>query len=89
MSIKALFWGAYAVFVALALSLGWHGEILAFSGPLAFVKLLVWVAFIGFLAYSIYCSAREDLFQSVAKLAELTGAGRSERTSISACCSRC
>jgi hypothetical protein len=70
-SIKTLFWGAYALFVALALFFSWHDGVVSFSGPLAAVELLVWVAFIGFLAYSIYCSAREDLIQSVAKLSEL------------------
>jgi hypothetical protein len=70
-SSKLLFWGAYVVFAVLALYTNWHGSILALSGPLAAVKLVVWTSFAGFLAYSIHCSVREDLLRSVAKIAEL------------------
>jgi hypothetical protein len=70
-STRALFWTSYVVFFALALYFGWHPGILAFSGPLAAVKLLVWLAFAGFLSYSIYCSAREDLVRSIERIAEL------------------
>ncbi len=71
LSSKAFFWGAFVVFAACALTFNWHGAIFAFGGPLAGVKLLVWACFAGFLAYSIHCSARENLFRSVARIAEL------------------
>lgn len=71
MSINQISWAAYFVFVGVAISLGWHEEILDFSGPLAGVKLLVWIVYLGFLGYSLYCSSRENLFRTIRKMSEL------------------
>ena len=60
----------FAVFVLLALYLGWHAQMLSFAGPLAGVKILVWSAFLAFTGYSAYCSAKEDLFATVRRMAE-------------------
>jgi hypothetical protein len=68
---KNLFWGAYLVFVSCALYFNWHENLFAFGGPLATVKVVVWAALAGFFAYSVYCSSRENLFRSIAKIAEL------------------
>jgi hypothetical protein len=70
-SLKAVFWGCFAIFAVAALALGWHERIFDTAGPLAAVKLSVWAAFLGFLGYSAYCSAREDLFTSVRAIARL------------------
>jgi hypothetical protein len=71
LSSKNLLWLAFVAFVALALSYDGHARLFTFGGPLAPIKLAIWVAFAGFLAYSVYCSARENLFRSVAKIGEL------------------
>ncbi len=71
MSIKGALWAAFAVFLAGALYFNWHANMLAFDGPLAWIKLLVWISFVAFLAYSVYCSSRENLFRSVARITEL------------------
>jgi hypothetical protein len=72
MSSRSLFfWAAYFVFAACALYFGWHGDVLGFGGPLGAIKLLVWTALLGFLAYSVYCSARENLFESIPRIFEL------------------
>ena len=71
MSTKNVLWAAFVVFVASALYLNWHTSIMAFDGRLAWIKLLVWVSFAAFLAYSVYCSSRENLFRSLARIAEL------------------
>ena len=43
---------------------GWHESTLSLNVPLALAKVLVWTLLVGFLAYSIYCSSRENLFLS-------------------------
>jgi hypothetical protein len=68
---KVFFWGFFGAFAVTALYFGWHDDLFALSVPLAPVKLAIWAAFLGFLADTIYCSRRENLFTSVAKLAEL------------------
>ena len=71
MSSRNVLWAAFSLFVAGALYLNWHGGIPALAGPLAGVKLLVWGLFAAFLAYTVYCSSRENLFRSLRKVAEL------------------
>lgn len=68
MAVNALSWGAYAGFVALALYFNWHPRMFSFDGPLGACKLLVWAGLAAFLAYSIYCSSRENIFRSVPKI---------------------
>jgi len=64
-------WGAYVLFVGIALYFNWHSRMLDFGGPLGLLKLTVWAALAGFLAYSIYCSSREDLFRSIREIGKL------------------
>lgn len=71
MVTKSLFWALFAAFAATALYLGWHDNIFSMKGPLSAGKFVVWVAFLGFTGYTIYCSLRENLFKSIAKMAEL------------------
>jgi hypothetical protein len=69
--MKAGFWGAFAIFATGALGFGWHEDLFTTGGSWVTGKLLVWTAFLGFLAYTIYCSSREDVIASMRKLAEL------------------
>jgi len=66
-----LLWCIYAFFVACALYLNSDENLLDFDGPLGTIKLAVWGALGGFLAYSIYCSSREDLFRSIGNILSL------------------
>ena len=66
-----LLWGVYFLFAGLALYLNWHEDMLRFEGPLGILKLGVWTALLCFLAYSIYCSSRENFFRSVGEIARL------------------
>jgi hypothetical protein len=61
---RALSWGLYFGFVAAAFGLNWSAAPLDFSGPAGGVKSGVLVVWLGFLAFSIQCSAHEDLFSS-------------------------
>jgi len=60
-----LLWLVYFVFAALAVYFDWHGDVFSFSGPLAPFKAIIWLAFAGFLAYSVYASRHESLFRTV------------------------
>jgi hypothetical protein len=71
LSSRNLLWGVFVVFVACALFFGWHDRLFAFDQPMGAGKLVVWACFAGFLAYSIHCSSRENLFRSVAEITEL------------------
>lgn len=71
MSTNLLGWSIYTVFVVLALYFGWHPDLLNFSGDLALVKVLIGITYLGFLAYSSYCSMRENIFKTIAKMARL------------------
>ncbi|MGI9235190.1 MAG: hypothetical protein ACR2RD_16270 [Woeseiaceae bacterium] len=64
-------WGIYGVFACYVVYTNWHPEILQFGGPLGMLKMAVWAALIGFLAYSVYCTSREDLFRTIGVIAKL------------------
>jgi hypothetical protein len=64
-------WGVFAAFVALAMLFNRPEALFAGRGPLAAGKLLVWAAFLGFTAYSFYCSLHEDLIATIRKIAKL------------------
>lgn len=64
-------WGIYGAFACYAIYANWHQTMFQFSGPLGVWKLVVWAALIGFLAYSLYCTARENLFRSIGAIAQM------------------
>lgn len=70
MSVNIISWSVYSVFVAAALYLNWHPGIFSFNGNLGILKLVVWTSFLAFLAYSIYCSYRENIFRTIRKVAK-------------------
>ncbi len=45
-------WGLYAAFAVFALYSNWEASTLDFSGELGVFKLAIWLALVGFLAYS-------------------------------------
>jgi len=64
-------WGIYGAFAFYAIYANWHQMMFQFSGPLGALKIIVWAALIGFLAYSVYCTSREDLFRSIVVIAQM------------------
>ena len=48
-----------------AIYINWGQGPFQFSGPLWPVKILIWVVFFAFSAYSGFCTVREDLFETV------------------------
>ncbi|MDJ0919057.1 MAG: hypothetical protein QNJ05_14960 [Woeseiaceae bacterium] len=64
-------WGIYAAFAVFAISSNIDETTFHFGGQLGGVKAVVWLALLAFLAYSIYCSFRENFFRSVRSIATL------------------
>ena len=62
---RNLLWGAYALFLLLAVVYGSESRAFSFDGPYPAGKVIVWLVFAGFLLYSILASARENFFKSV------------------------
>ncbi len=71
MSLNLLAWGVYALIAGLAFYLNWHTAMLSFAGQLGMVKLVIWLIYISFLLYSIYCSRRENIIRSVKSITQL------------------
>lgn len=71
MSKNLLSWMLFAAFVALALGLHWHAQLLVFSGLVGAGKALVWLVWLAFVGYSIHCSRRENIVKSIRGMARL------------------
>lgn len=64
-------WGIYFLFAAYAIYANWHPSMFHLGVPLGTLKLVFWVALIGFLGYSIYCTLHENLFRSIGVIATM------------------
>jgi hypothetical protein len=71
MNPNLISWGVFAAFVACAVGFGWHPALLHFDGPMAPVKIIVWLALLLFTGYSIYCSGKENIFKTIRTMARL------------------
>ena len=67
---KTIPWLVFAVIAGCALAFGRTEALFVSRSALPAGKYLAWAAFIAFLAYSIYCSSRENIFRSVASMAK-------------------
>ena len=64
-------WGIYGAFACYAVYANWHQPLFQFGGLLGPLKMIVWATLAGFLAYTIFCTTREDLFRSIGAIARL------------------
>lgn len=65
--LDAALWIAYAVFLAVALTVD-RPDHLFTGGPLPRVKLALWLVYAAFLAYSVWCSTRESLLATILEM---------------------
>lgn len=65
MNLNVALWTSYFAVAAVALYFGWQPELLSLALPLAGVKVVLWIVFAVFLAYSIHCSRRENLLSTI------------------------
>ena len=71
MKANLISWGVFAAFVACAIGFEWHAALFRFDRPMGLAKIVVWLAFLLFTAYSIYCSGRENIFKTIKTMARL------------------
>ncbi|MBM9498706.1 hypothetical protein JWG44_00360 [Leptospira sp. 201903071] len=71
MNAKIILWVVFFIFGISAFVIEQKHEVVAVSGSVGAGKYLVWSVFLGFLAYTIYCSWRENLFHSIGKMLKL------------------
>jgi hypothetical protein len=71
MSRNLIAWSVFAAFLAGALALEWHDAVFRFDGSTGAAKAIVWIVFLLFTGYSIYCSKRESIFRSIERIARL------------------
>jgi hypothetical protein len=65
---RHLFWIIYTAWVAAVLFTHTQNHFWAFDTPLLGGKGLIWLVFLSFSAYTIYCSMTEDFFKSLRKI---------------------
>ena len=61
-------WIIYFLFAAVAIANRGDEHLIFSSGPFAAGKYLVWMIYLGFLGYSIYCSTVESFFGTLRKI---------------------
>ena len=66
-----ILWGLYAAFAAFAVISNWQETTLDLGVDYGGFKALIWLALLVFLAYSCYCTTRENFFKSVRTVAGL------------------
>ncbi len=64
-------WGLYGAFALFAIFSNIQATTFQFSGPLGEIKAIVWLALFAFLAYSVYCSFKENFYRSVRSIAAM------------------
>lgn len=68
--MRFVLWGSFFIFVAIATLTNWSDDLLRFDGPVGITRAVLIAVWIGFLIYSIYCSARENLFRTIGEMAK-------------------
>ncbi|MEM8861384.1 MAG: hypothetical protein AAGD96_23925 [Chloroflexota bacterium] len=61
-------WVVFALFVVVAMFLHDGEPLFVSQGAYPTGKVIAWLMFLAFLAYSIYCSTKENLFKTVRKI---------------------
>lgn len=64
-------WIFYAVFLVCAIAFGGREGLFATESDFATVKYLILLVFLGFLAFSLYATRRENFFRSIATMNNL------------------
>lgn len=68
---RNMLWGAYIVFLLLAVMFGGREGAFELSGPFVAGKVVVWLIYAAFLTYSIQAHRKENFFKAVTKVNQL------------------
>jgi hypothetical protein len=66
--MKLLLWGSFFLFVGIALATNWDTQLIQFNSGPGIARLVLVLAWLGFTAYSLYCSRKENIFRTVGKI---------------------
>lgn len=66
--MRVLLWAAFALFVGVALVTSGDAQLFQFDTATDIARLFLIAIWLGFLAYSIICSSRDNLFQTIAEM---------------------
>ncbi|MEO0398206.1 MAG: hypothetical protein AAF224_02150 [Pseudomonadota bacterium] len=69
--MRNLLWGVFFAFVAVALFTNWSPQLLQFNGMVGITRLVLIAVWVGFLVYSLYCSAHENIFRTIGGMSRL------------------
>lgn len=64
-------WLLFMAFALVAIMTREDQSVFISHGPYGFGKYIAWLVFLGFLAYSIYCSRKENFFKSVKRIGNM------------------
>ncbi len=68
--MRFLLWLLYFLFVAVALVYSWDERLLTVEDSVDFSRLLLLAIWISFVAYSYYCSRKENFFRTVSEMSK-------------------
>ena len=68
---KNLLWVIFIVFAIMGFVTKKDTSIFISHGPYPFGKYIIWLIFLGFLGFTIYCSKKENFFKSIKRLNEM------------------
>lgn len=71
MRTNNIIWLGYIALVVIAILCNGEEHPFISYGPLAVGKYIMWLAFLGFTAYSYYCGERENLFRTIKTMLSL------------------
>jgi hypothetical protein len=66
--MRIVLWGAFFLFVAIAMVTNWDRQLIQFDSATGIARLVLIAVWFGFIAYSIYCSRKENFFRAVGKI---------------------
>jgi hypothetical protein len=65
---RHFFWVIYLLFVFSIIYVNWHEQMFSINQQKPIGKILIWLMFIGFSCYTIYCSMNEHFMKSLRKI---------------------
>ena len=68
---KNFLWILFIVLAMVAVRTRQDESVFVSQGPYGFGKYIAWALFIGFLAYSVQCSRKENFFKSVVRIGNM------------------
>ena len=66
--MRNLLWGSFILFVAIAFATHWDNQLIQFNSATGMARLILIAVWVGFLAYSVICSRKENIFRTIGEI---------------------